>query len=119
MSIGKLVAGFGLVALLGTCSVAPHLDREVYRAKVTDKERVVKGSEDEISSKYLVFTKLPNGRIRVFENTDSWIELKFNSSDVYGQIRVGRTYDLGTYGWRIPILSKYENILRVREVAQE
>lgn len=59
-----------------------------------------------MSSKYLVFTES-----EVFENTDAFWALKFNSSDIQGQIGVGETCTLRVYGWRIPFLSMYRNIL--------
>ena len=115
--------GVGAAVLIGAGVTAPHLaphfDRDVYTATVTDKERVVKQSGNYVSSKYLVFTELQNGGTRVFENTDSFLELKFNSSDLQGRLREGRTYEIGTYGWRIPFLSMYENIVSVRETNQQ
>jgi hypothetical protein len=104
-----LKIGAGASIILGL--TAPHWDRDVYIAKVTEKERVVNGE----SSKYLIFTELKDGRVRVFENTDSFIEFKFNSSDLYGKLKEGKTYELRTYGWRIPFLSKYENIIGAEE----
>jgi len=98
----------GLAALVGW----PHLSRDTYRAKVTDKERVVDGD----SNRYLVFTELEDGRTRVFENTDSTLEWKFNSSDLQGKLQEGKTYDIDTYGVRAPFFSWYENIIGVREV---
>lgn len=102
---------FGFVGC-GTCTVAPHFSRDTYVAKVTEK--TVKRNNDD--DEYLVFTELRNGSVRVFENTDSLLEGKFNSSDVYARIKVGETYRLETYGWRIPALSAYENIVGVEKV---
>ncbi len=63
--------------------------------------------------KYLVNTK--NG---TFENTDAWYRLKFDSSDVQGEIKglVGKNVEIEKYGWRIPILSMYENIVEVKKL---
>jgi len=60
--------------------------------------------------KYLIFTKQ-----EVFENTDSFWKAKFNSSDVYGQIEPGKTYEAEVYGWRVPFLSWYRNIVWIKE----
>lgn len=60
------------------------------------------------SSKYLVWTK----ENEVFENTDSFLFGKFNSSDLYGQIEVGKTYKILVAGFRIPFWSMYRNIIR-------
>lgn len=63
--------------------------------------------------KYLVFTDE-----EVLQNTDCLVYWKFDSSDIYGELEVGKTYDFGVYGWRIPFFSMYKNILTVREVKQ-
>jgi len=60
--------------------------------------------------KYLIFTKQ-----EVFENTDSFWKAKFNSSDVYGQLEPGKTYEAEVYGWRVPFLSWYRNIVWIKE----
>ncbi len=108
-----------LIALaIGAMSVltfAPHCDRQVYEG-VTVTEKAVKRVRQ--SDKYLLFTKLNDGQTRVFENTDSLLEAKFNSSDVYAEIEVGTKYDLESYGWRIPFLSFYENILGAQPVQE-
>lgn len=105
----------GLVLLgMGACTIAPHLDRDVYRATVTEKQ--VKRYND--SDKYLIFTELEDGSTKVFENTDSLIEWKFGSSDMYAKLKEDHTYKIKTYGWRIPFLSWYENIIGVEEVEE-
>ena len=110
--------GIGTAVLIGAGVTAPHLDRDVYIATVTDKERVVKRRGDKVSSKYLVFTELQEGGTKVFKNTDSLLEFKFNSSDLQGRLKEGQTYEIGTYGWRVPLLSMYKNIVSVREENQ-
>lgn len=117
MDLRSALAAAGIVGILGG-TVGSHFDREDYLVTVTDKERVVNVSHDKdgnttSTSKYLVFTELPDGSVRVFENTDSLLELKFNSSDLQGTLREGRTYKIHTYGWRIPFFSAYENIVKV------
>ena len=110
----KVLIGGGALLLagaLGGVTVGPHLDRDVYTATVTDKERVQSGK----SSYYRVYTRLPDGAVRVFQNTDSWLELKFNSADVQGELERGKTYRIHTYGWRVPFLSMFENITNVEK----
>ena len=60
-------------------------------------------------SSYLVYAE-----DETFECTDSLLRLKFNSSDVYGSLEVGKTYIASVYGWRVPMLSWYRNIVSVR-----
>jgi len=73
---------------------------------IQDKERVVTGSGATQESKYLIFTDT-----ETFENIDSWLALKFNSSDVYGAIPVGAKCAFTVTGFRIPFFSMYRNIL--------
>lgn len=80
----------------------------VVDVKVTEKERIFDDGEQ--SSKYLVFTEN-----EVFENTDSWYHQKYNSSDVYGQLRVGKEYTCEVYGQRNPRWSWYRNIVSCEE----
>ena len=74
---------------------------------IQDKDRVT--STDGKSSQYLIFTDQ-----ETFADRDSWLALKFNSSDVYGQIQRGQICDFDVTGMRIPILSHYRNILSAR-----
>jgi hypothetical protein len=97
---------------IGALSILPHFTKNTYEVTVTEKQ--VKRSDD--SDKYLIFTQLSDGNVRVFENTDSLIEGKFNSSDVYAKLKENKKYQIKTYGWRIPYLSSYENIINVEEV---
>lgn len=76
--------------------------------RIEDKERVTTGSGESISSKYLIFTD-----VETFENTDSILFLKFNSSDLYSSLKRGELYTLKVCGWRIPFLSSYRNILNI------
>jgi hypothetical protein len=55
--------------------------------------------------KYLVFTDKG-----VYEDTDALAYFKFDSSDVYGQLAEGGTYECNVYGWRLGLFSWYPNI---------
>lgn len=70
-------------------------------------------SDKEFKQIYLVFTDQG-----VYKNVDSWWYLKFNSSDVHGQILKlkGKKAKIHYYGWRIPIFSQYPNIVKVKAV---
>lgn len=73
---------------------------------IHSKENVV----DRSASKYLIFTK-----DEVFENADSYMVGKFNSSDFYNKLNAGDTKALRVCGWRVPFLSWYRNIIEVKE----
>lgn len=106
--MNKVFAGsIFLVVILGGMALlfSPLLTSEDVIITIVDKERVVDSDGD---SKYLVFTEA-----EVFENTDCLVLGKFNSSDLYGQLKIGETYQVQVYGWRIPFLSMYRNIVKV------
>lgn len=97
-----------LLACMVGFPVARHLSTETLTVTITEKERVVTGSGAKLTSKYLVFTDK-----EVFQNTDTLVHFKFNSSDIQGKLNVGMTCPIYVYGWRIPFLSSYRNIVRV------
>jgi hypothetical protein len=74
---------------------------------VEDKERITESTgEGGTSSKYLIFTDK-----ETFENTDTMLHGKFNSSDVYGRLKEGKTYTCEVYGIRSGLFSMYRNIV--------
>jgi hypothetical protein len=81
-------------------------------ATVTDKN--VKNNSDD--SKYLVYTIDENNNIATYEITDSFLKGRFNSSDVYAGIEVGKTYTFTIAGSRNGFLSWYPNIYEYQEV---
>ncbi len=77
-------------------------------ATVTAKD-VVATSE---SSDYLVWVEeCETGRLETLAMNDSYTYGIFNSSDRYGAVEVGETYEMTVAGWRIPLLSNYRFIV--------
>jgi hypothetical protein len=62
-------------------------------------------------SKYLVYTSTG-----VYENTDTWYYFKFDSSDVQSKLMRPGKFKVSYYGFRVPFLSKYKNIINVQKV---
>lgn len=88
-----------------------------YTVTITDKERVTtQSAENNIDSKYLIYGEDENGKTYVFEDTDTLFRGKFNSSDVYGALKKGETYELTVIGFRVHILNWYENIIDFKAV---
>lgn len=88
-----------------------------YTVTITDKERVTtQVAEGQTDSKYLIYGEDENGKTYVFEDTDTLFRWKFNSSDVYGALKEGETYELTVIGFRIHILNWYENIIDFKVV---
>lgn len=106
-----LIAVVIFISSIGLMTAA-QLNENTYEVTILNKE--VKKTSD--SYKYLIFTELENGEVRVFENTDSLLRWKFNSSDLYGELKEGGSFIINVYGFRIPLLSMYENIYEVEEV---
>lgn len=104
-----IVIGSILIVFAGS-AILPYTTQDTITTKVNEKERVNRSR----SSKYLIFTEA-----EVLENTDNVFIWKFNSSDVYGDIKTNKTYKFTVYGWRIPFLSMYRNIVRCEEVEQK
>lgn len=102
-----------LIILSGICF---NFNDKNYIITVTDKERIITYSEETPSSKYLVFGDDETGETVVFENTDCLFRGKWNSSDVQGMLKEGKTYKVTVVGYRVPFLSWYENIIRAEEV---
>ncbi len=93
-------------------SVAGNFNTHTAIMTVTDKERVNKDD----TSYYLVFGKDPDGQTVVYKNTDNILRGKWNSSEMQGELEVGSTYQVNLVGYRVPLLSWYENILKAEEV---
>ena len=113
VSVIKLTAWIAFIAIVVICAIPAVIaksTRETVIATVRKTERVTVGFGDEMTSKYLIFTDS-----EVFENTDSPVFWKFNSSDIYGRIEVGKTYRFDVVGYRINVLSSYRNIIEASE----
>jgi len=113
-SLNSVILLLGVLIVLGGTSIKAvfqHTTVEHYKVTITDKERISVGSGEDLSHKYLVFT---DGR--VFENTDTLFHWKWNSSTVQSELEEGKQYSIKTYGWRVPFLSWYENIVSVEAI---
>lgn len=83
-----------------------------YTVTITDKERTHSGNE-----KYLVFAEDSDGNVMVFENSDSFLRGKWDSSNIQGELKVGNTYEVTVIGYRVPLFSWYENIIAIKEIS--
>lgn len=77
---------------------------------VTDKEQTVKGIGESIRGKYLIYTDK-----EVFENTNSFLSLKFNSFDIQEKLKIGNKYRIKVIGWKVPFLSMHRNIINIEQ----
>lgn len=110
-----IIIVFMLVIGVVVCSVAGcvnYYSTKTYTATITDKNIKTQNGD----STYLIYTKLDNGETRVFSIEDSLIKFRWNSSDLYAELVTGKTYKLEVIGWRIHLLSDYENIINASEI---
>ena len=110
-----LIAIVVVVLIFGEAYLSNCDDRVITHCEVTDK--TVKQHDDD--AKYLIFTKVNNEEVQVFEITDSLVQGRWNSSDVYAAIEVGKTYSFEVVGKRIPFFSMYPNIIGYEEERAE
>jgi hypothetical protein len=73
---------------------------------VSGKDQIA-ATEDNKSTKFIY----ANGT--TYEVSDSWMDMQFNSRDVYGSLQVGRTYLVKTRGIRFGWFSMQPNIVKV------
>jgi len=100
----KFIAGLVIVVVLGFW--AWHVEYGTERTvtfKIASKDDQSSGS----SHKYLIFT---SGN-HVYEDTDSILHGKQDSSNVWAMLHVGNTYTCPVYGFRIFFMSSYQDIL--------
>lgn len=74
---------------------------------ITVKEKWVKYNGN--NAKYLVSST----NDQVFQITDSFVRIRFDSSNLYASLDEGECYVVKTQGWRFSFLSDYKNIIEV------
>lgn len=104
---------FGSVVVVTALDRAENEKETNYETiTVKDKERIM--DRDGLGSRYLVWSE-----DETFENVDSMLFGKFNSSDLQGKLEIGKTYKCEVLGWRVQILSMYRNLIDCEEVKNE
>ena len=82
------------------------------QSEITIRDKYIKRSAK--YDIYLVVDEYKN----TYKITDLFFKFKFNSTDLYNQLEIGKTYKIKTSGFRIKILSEYPNINRVEKVKE-
>ena len=100
-----------LLVLISIYPTIYRMSSETILVTVKEKERISYGSGDDLSHKFIIYTEN-----EVFENTDSWLFLKFNSTDFQRKLELDGRYIVKVSGWRIPFLSWYRNIVKIEQV---
>lgn len=98
--------------MIGLIIFFPHFVRSTSIVTITNK-RVIK--RDNVDT-YLIYTQTENGNIKIFNNTNSLLELKIHSEDLYWGLVINRKYEIKAYGLSVPLLSHYQNIKSIKGV---
>lgn len=54
-----------------------------------------------------------------YKVSDLLFKGKFNSADIYGNLEIGKTYEITTTGYRWSFFSEYQNINSYKEIEEE
>ncbi len=75
--------------------------------------RITDAQMTKVDQRYMIATEY-----RPFVNYDCWYRFKFNSGTIQNEaIRLkGKPVKIKKYGWRIPLFSAYENVVKIEEV---
>lgn len=107
IAICTLIVAF----VFGGCYIE-YGNKQVHAVTVKKTEQVTKvtgnGEDISVRSYYLVFTDKG-----VFRIEDQLFFGKFNSSDLYGELELGKTYQITTTGFRNGFFSMYPNIVSI------
>ena len=79
----------------------------------TIQTRITDAQMTKVDGRFMIATEY-----RPFVNEDVWYRLKWDSGTVQNDaIRLkGKPVRIKKYGWRIPVLSQYENVVSIKEV---
>ena len=103
-----LLVGLMVLGLVGFSIYAATHDKTVAGCQVIDKDR----TRTDDGSDARIYTE----NCGTFKVGDSLLNGTFSSADTYAGIKVDKTYDFETVGFRIPFFSSFPNILKAEEV---
>jgi hypothetical protein len=111
--MGRLFRGFKSRAIV--IGIAVCILTILYSYFVADsiQSRITDAQMTKVDGRFMIATE-----DRPFVNEDVWYRLKFNSGTVQNDaIRLkGKLVRIKKYGWRIPVFSWYENVVKIDEV---
>ena len=79
----------------------------------TVQTRITDAQMTKVDGRYMIATEY-----RPFVNYDAWYRFKFDSGTIQNDaIRLkGKMVKIKKYGWRPPLFSEYENVVKIEEV---
>ncbi len=78
--------------------------------------RITDAQMTKVDGRFMIATEY-----RPFVNEDAWYRFKFDSGNIQNEaIRLkGKEVSIKKYGWRITVLSQYENVVKIEEVQKK
>ena len=106
----------GVMILFAAVDIGYNLYMDTQHSTATDKilrlERITKDDNSYgAKSYYLVYCEK-----ETFTIQDSVMNKRWNSSDLYGHLKVGSTYNFDVVSYRWDVISHYRNIITAEEV---
>lgn len=92
-------------------SIAQYINNE--EIEIIVKDKYIKNNSN--NGKYLVVDNDKN----TYQITDLFFRWKFNSTDIYNGLEIGKTYKLQISGFRMRFLSIYPNINKIIEEVKD
>lgn len=106
-NVDKLCVFVGILLIVSIVAYPLALYGSEQQHEITIDEKWTKQHDDDM--KYLVSDT--DGNVYSIEDC-IWL-LKWDASSRYANIDEGKTYDVTLIGWRVPILSWYQNIVEI------
>jgi hypothetical protein len=103
----KFKVGLFAIAALILTLLYSYFIADTIQTRITDAQMT------KVDGRFMIATE-----DRPFVNEDVWYRLKFDSGTVQNDaIRLkGKVVKIKKYGWRIPVFSRYENVVSIKEV---
>ena len=100
-------------AILVAIAVCILLILYSYFVADTVQTRITDAQMAKVDGRYMIAAEY-----RPFVNYDAWCRFKFDSGTIQNEeIRLeGKTVRIKKYGWRMPLFSEYENVVKIEEV---
>ena len=101
-----------LAVLIGVAAVI-ILTLYSYFVADTVQTRITDAQMTKVDGRYMIATDY-----RPLVNYDAWYRFKFDSGTIQNEaIRLkGKVVKIKKFGWRVPLFSAYENVVKIEEV---
>ena len=111
--MAEKIARMRIIAILIVIAACTLMVLYSYFIADTVQTRITDAQMTKVDGRFMIATEY-----RPFMNEDVWYRFKFDSGSVQNDaIRLrGKMVKIKKYGWRIPMFSMYENVLKITEI---